>query len=163
MDMSVTPPHGVSSIMRSCKAKASGGYDEITTPLPNACSCGRSTIPGYLCNPSVLTGTFPDWLTAADIRPLVTKGGTEIPSNYRPISLLPAFPHIIEKVMYRRLLTHFATNGILSRSRFGFLKGSDIEKAVYTFGANVRTSLDDTLQAAGIVCGLSKAFDCVAP
>ena len=43
--------------------------------------------------------------------------------NYRPVSTLPIFRKIIEKVIYSRLYQYFVTRDILSNNQFGFRKG----------------------------------------
>lgn len=161
MSMKLTTPLEVMSTIKSLKSKNSSGYDNISTNLIKQCSSEFSDILSYLCNQSFISGTVPEWLKYAEVKPLYKKGDKEIPSNFRPISLLPAFSKILEKIMYSRLLEHLTTNEILSASQFGFLKGSDIEKAIYTYSENVLNALDNKLQATGIFCDLSKAFDCV--
>lgn len=161
MEITLTSPKEIASIIKSLKSKNSSGYDNISTKLIKECSHEFSFILSYLCNQSLISGTFPDWLKYAEVKPLYKKGDKEVPSNYRPISLLPAFSKIFEKVMFKRLLKQLTANDVLSKSQFGFIKGSDIEKAIYTYSENVLNSLDNKLETTGIFCDLSKAFDCV--
>jgi len=49
------------------------------------------------------TGTFPDILKFSGIKPIYIKGDKTLITNYRPISLLPVFSKIFEKIMYKRL------------------------------------------------------------
>ena len=46
---------------------------------------------------------FPDNLKIAKVVPLFESGDSEIPTNYRPISVLTYFSKIFEKVLYGRL------------------------------------------------------------
>jgi hypothetical protein len=63
------------------------------------------------------------------IRPIL-KGGDEINiSNYRPISILPVFSKILEKIMYKRLNSFIEKNNVLSNEQFGFRQGKSIDKA----------------------------------
>jgi hypothetical protein len=41
-------------------------------------------------------------------------------SNYRPISLLPAFCKVFKKVLYVRMYQHLINNNILTDEQFGF-------------------------------------------
>ena len=68
----------------------------------------------YLYNLSIKTGTFPnDWKTAVVTPIFKNRGKTENPSNYRPISLLPAvgkiLDHIQSQALCRRCFTNFYT------------------------------------------------------
>ena len=40
--------------------------------------------------------------------------------NYRPISALPCFSKILERIMYKRLYNHLLNQNILYRKQFGF-------------------------------------------
>jgi hypothetical protein len=50
-----------------------------------------------------------------EVKPLYKKGDKVEISNYRPISLLPTFSKIIEKVIYKRLYSHLNRNNILAK------------------------------------------------
>ena len=43
-----------------------------------------------------------------------------IPTNYRPISILPAISKIIERVMHTQLLEYFQAGNLLANSQSGF-------------------------------------------
>jgi len=49
-------------------------------------------------------GNYPERLKFSLIKPIYKSGDKSSPSNYRPISLLPAFSKIFGKVIYKRLL-----------------------------------------------------------
>ena len=56
-----------------------------------------------LFNSSLLTGVFPNCFKIARVIPLHKKGSTMHYNNYRPISLLPIFSKILEKLVFNRL------------------------------------------------------------
>ena len=51
-------------------------------------------------------------------------------NNYRPISLLPTFSKILEKIIFNRLSSFFNKNNILYKSQLGFQKGHSTEHAL---------------------------------
>ena len=73
-----------------------------------------------LVNQSFQSGIFPDKLKLAKVISLFKKGNTELPANYRPISILPIFSKIFEKLMYRRLYRFLEIHESLYSLQFGF-------------------------------------------
>ena len=58
-------------------------------------------------------------------------------ANYRPISILPSFSKILEKIMYIRLMNHLETNNILAAEQFGFRTSFSTEQASFSFINNI--------------------------
>ena len=56
----------------------------------------------------------------AKVIPLFKSGDDKLFSNYRPVSILPIFSKLIERIMYNRLVT-FMEN-MLNDNQFGFRK-----------------------------------------
>jgi hypothetical protein len=68
----------------------------------------------------MMTGTFPSRLKYTLIIPIFKNGDKKKIANYRPISLLPSFSKILEKIMYSRLMNYVVTNNILAQEQYGF-------------------------------------------
>ena len=98
------------------------------------------------------------WVTQ---KPLFKKGRKNEITNYRPISLLPSLSKIIEKIIYKRLISYLNENNILANEQFGFKKNATTNMATYTLLNNIQLSLDKKWLVGGIFCDLQKAFDCV--
>ena len=54
------------------------------------------------------TGIFPKILKIGKATPVYTKGDPQLFDNYRPISILPIFQKIFEKIVYLRIYSFFA-------------------------------------------------------
>jgi len=52
-------------------------------------------------------------------------------SNYRPISLLPSFSKVFEKVLYVRMYQHLINNNVLVDEQFGFRTNSSTVTATF--------------------------------
>jgi hypothetical protein len=85
---------------------------------------------------------------------LYKRGDKSDLANYRPISLLPTFSKIIEKIIYKRLYSHIP-------EQFGFRENSSTEMATHTLLKNVLSCLEDKNYVGGLFCDLQKAVDCV--
>ena len=63
------------------------------------------------------TGIFPDDWKKAKVHPIFKSDERNIPSNYRPISILPAISKIIERAMCTQLLEYFQACYLLTESQ----------------------------------------------
>jgi hypothetical protein len=61
----------------------------------------------------MLSGIFSTRLKYATIEPVLKNGDNKNVANYIPISILPSFSKILEKIIYVRLMNHLETNNIL--------------------------------------------------
>ena len=61
----------------------------------------------HIINLSLTFGIVPDQLKVARVTPLFKSGDLTFFSNYRPLSVLPPFSKILERVIYIRLLDYF--------------------------------------------------------
>ena len=106
-------------------------------------------------------GIFPDVLKVGKITPVFKKGDSELLENYRPISTLPIFGKIFEKVIYTRLYSFFTSQNLLYDKQFGFRKSHSTGHAL---NHSVTHIINQTLQknfVLGIFIDLSKAFDTI--
>jgi len=81
--------------------------------------------------------------------------------NFRPISLLPSFSKIFEKVIYNRLHDHIINNNILSQEQFGFRKNLSTDTASSNLINSILLAFNNKLTVGGIFCDLTKAFNSV--
>ena len=70
----------------------------------------------------MIIGKFPDMLKTGKITPIYKKEDEEQLENYRPISTLPIFGKIFEKLIYKRLDNFFVAQNLLHDKQFGFRK-----------------------------------------
>ena len=58
-----------------------------------------------MINASIESGHVPDTMKLAKVIPIYKSKDKQMLNNYRPISLLPIFSKILEKVVYQMLFT----------------------------------------------------------
>ena len=97
----------------------------------------------------------------ARVIPLFKTGNTKEFSNYRPISLLPQFSKILEKMYHSRLMAFIDSNQILYKSQYGFRKQMSTSLAIIELVEEITNSLDNHESTVGVFIDLKKAFDTV--
>ena len=65
-------------------------------------------------------GVFPEVLKTGNITPIYKKDDPQQFGNYRPVSVLPIFSKIFEKIIYSRLYSFLTTMNVIYESQFGF-------------------------------------------
>ena len=75
----------------------------------------------HLINCSLSAGICPDMSKIARVIPVYkNKGENYLFTNYRPISKLPVFSKIIEKLVYNKIFDFLVRYEILFKSQYGF-------------------------------------------
>ena len=113
-------------------------------------------------NLSFSQGEFPSPLKIATVTPIFKAGDPELPTNYRPISILPVFTKVIEKIVCKRLNKYLHDKDILSKSQFGFRRGLSTEMPLVLTTNFIHNALDQGDHVLGIFLDLEKAFDVVS-
>ena len=115
----------------------------------------------FIYNLSLSTGTVPAQLKLAKVIPINKKGDRCSPGNYRPISMLSVFDKILEKLLYKRLISFLEKHDILNKHQFGFRTGHSTTHALVEVMDELYASFDDGNFALGVFLDLQKAFDTV--
>ena len=106
-------------------------------------------------------GKFPDALKLGKVTPVFKKGNPEILGNYRPVSTLPIFGKIFEKIIYSRIYRYAVSQNILNENQFGFRQSHSTCHAVNYSVSLIQETLQKNRHVIGIFIDLSKAFDTI--
>ena len=104
---------------------------------------------------------FLESLKIAKVIPALKAGDPTLFSYYRPISILPAFSKLFEKVMYNRLINFLNLHNILYSKQFGFRNNHSTALALIDLINNISSAIDRNETTLGIFLDLSKAFDTI--
>ena len=147
--------------LRSLKPNKSRGYDNISSNVVNETSDIFFTHLKYIFNLSLQQGVFPENLKLTKVSPVYKKDEEFLLTNYRPISVLPCFSKLLERIMYNRLFKYLSENSILYKKQFGFQTSHRTEHAILLLINQLYQSFDESKFTLGIFNDLSKAFDTV--
>lgn len=137
------------------------GYDNISLRALKENKLVLIPILTHLINIVIQKSSFPDCLKIARVTPLFKKGNKSDPTNYRPISILPALSKILEKCLSIQIQNYLELNNILSPKQFGFRKGKSTTGAINCLMEFLYTNFDQSKITQGVFLDFSKAFDTI--
>ena len=82
-------------------------------------------------------------------------------SNYRPVSVLPVFSKLLERLMYNRLLSFINKYKLLYSYQFGFRAEHSPNLAMIFLVDKISNALEKGDYVLGLFLDFSKAFDTV--
>ena len=116
----------------------------------------------YICdsiNSCIINSVFPEELKWADILPVFKKGDRTDCANYRPISILPTFSKVFERIIFNQINRFFQDK--FSNFLCGFRKGFSTQTALIRLLQKWQKSLDHKDIIGTVLIDLSKAYDCI--
>jgi retron-type reverse transcriptase len=112
-------------------------------------------------NKCLQEGHFPDELKTGRISPIYKKEDEQLLENYRPVSTLPVFGKILQKLIYSRLHSFLISKGIIHENQLGFRKGHSTSHALNYSVEHIQSLIKTKEHVLGIFIDLSKAFDTI--
>src|SRR5437867_11859207 len=104
---------------------------------------------------------FPLQLKLAKVCPICKSGSDKDFNNYRPISVLPSFSKIFEKLVYNRLYSFLTKHNLITNSQYGFRGQHSTYMAHLDLYDKISNIVDERQIPLGIFIDLQKAFDTV--
>ena len=97
----------------------------------------------------------------ANIIPVHKKEAKYLVKNYRPISLLPIFGKVFEKLLFNFLFSHFDNNNLFSKSQSGFMPADCCISQLLSIKHEIQSSFDykPPSDVRAIFLDISRAFD----
>ena len=139
----------------------SAGHDQLPSFIIKKTIEYIKTPLTHIINRSLDKGIFPSQLKIAKLTPIYKKGNKKQFCNYRPISILPIFSKVFEKIVYQQLDHFFNSNNIINANQFGFRNKKSTSAAIIKLTDHILKSFDEHKYTVGIFLDLAKAFDTV--
>ena len=113
----------ITSIIKSLKPTKTHGADNISIRMIQLCGDSITLSLTLIFKFSVRNGIFPAIWKMANIIPVHKKEEKNIMKNYRPLSLLPIFAQVFERLLFNSLFAHFHDSDLFTKCQSGFIPG----------------------------------------
>jgi hypothetical protein len=151
----------VYTIVKNFNNKMCAGFDDVCLNIMKKTIKPILKTLVFIINQSLETGVVPDELKIALVTPIFKNGSKAELCNYRPISVLPSFSKIFEKIIFNRLTSFLDQKNVLISRQYGFRKGHSTNMALLKFHDLVTKSIESGKFTLGIFIDLEKAFDTI--
>ena len=156
-----TDPGEVANLIKKLDISKAGDIYGISPKLIKLAGDSFAHNLSLIFNKSINAGVFPHLLKVA-IVVTIHKGESKMETaNYRPISLLPIFGKIYEKIIFARLISFIDKHKILYNRQYGFQKDKSTEYALLDIVENIMNSLENKDSPCCVFLDFAKAFDTV--
>ena len=150
----------ISKIIKNLDNNKAPGVDNITNTIIKYLEPSLKILLHEMYNFSYEHSYFPKrWKTAKITMIYKNKGSKFDPSNYRPISLLPQFGKIFEKLISDKLYLWCDMNNILNQEQSGFRKGRSTNDHLFLLTQYVTEGFNQKKQTDAIFIDFEKCFD----
>lgn len=153
--------HELLKVVATFKGKYSTDYNDINMKLVKDIISYIVKPLTYIFNLSFQSRIFPDNMKIAKVIPIYKSGDRHNFTNYRPISFLPQFSKILEKLYELRLSNFLEKYELLTDNQYGFRKKRSTELAIMEMVERITTAVEIQEHSIGIFVDLKKAFDTI--
>ena len=161
MDFRPATLEEIVGIVRKLDPMKAAGHDGIEIRWAKECDSVVARVLCKLVNQSLNVGKVPSDVKIARVVPLFKSGDKECVNNYRPVSILPVFSKVIERIVNNRLTSHLEDLHLLSPFQYGFRRSSDTSSAAVDLISELQLNVDRNKKCALVSLDLCKAFDTV--
>ena len=156
-----TTPDEIVKIINNLDTKKSCDIYNISPDIVKLSSQVVADSLAIIFNRCIKEGNFPDPMKLAKIIPIHKGDSVLTVANYRPISLLPIFSKIMERLIYDQFIDYINEHKILSELQFGFQKNKSTEHAISSVISSITDAYTNQHSSFCIFLDFAKAFDTV--
>lgn len=150
----------ISDILIGMKSTAVG-FDGIDVHMIRLCSPFIVPFLTHIINTCILQNRFPKCWKEAVVTPLPKKNEVQDIKDLRPISILPVFSKILERVLESQIKNFVSSFNLLPDTQSGFRSGHSCTTALLCVTDDILQATDQGLVTVLVLLDYSKAFDTV--
>ena len=148
-------------IIRNLNVQKAHGHDDISIRVIKICEKSILKPLIILFKNSIKSSYYPDLWKKSNIIPVHKKNDKQLVNNYRPISLLPIFGKIFEKIIFNRISDFLLEKNLLNPNQSGFRPSDSCVNQLLSITHEIFVAFDcnPPLQVRSVFLDISKAFD----
>ena len=127
------------SILNSLQINKAHGPDNISVNMIKLCGNDLAAPLKLIFENILKTGIFPKQWKRANVH---KKESKQLIKNYHPISLLPIFAKVFEKIVFLHLYNHLTGNNLITNNQSGFRPGDSVTNQLIFLVHKILESFD---------------------
>ena len=132
-------------IIRSLDINKAHSYDNISVRIVKICDDAMKKPLSIIYKNFIRTGIYPNMWKKSNIFPVHRKGDQQIVNNYRPVSLLPIFGKVFEKIFLNSIVGYLQEDCLVCDSQSDFQPSDSCEHQLLSIVHDIYASFDCNL------------------
>lgn len=149
----------VKRILKGLDTNKAVGPDGVPAIVLKKCAAELTAPLCRLFSLSYRSACFPSSWKCAQVQPIPKKGKKTVPSNYRPIALVPIISKVMEKLINEQLLKYLESSNIISDRQYGFRKHRSTGDLLAYVTHLWTRAIESYGESRAVALDISKAFD----
>ena len=148
-------------IIRTLNINKAHGHDDISIRIIKTCDKSLIKPLTFLFKTSVRSSHYPDIWKKSNIIPVHKKNDKRLVNKYRPISLLPVFGKIFEKIIFNKIYKFLSEEKLLNPNQKGFRPSDSCINQLIEITHEIFKVFDcnPPLEVRSVFLDIPKAFD----
>ena len=137
------------------------GHDDISVRMVKICDDSIKKPLPIIYKNCIKTSIYTNAWKKYNIASVLKKGDKQVVNNYRPVSLLPIFGKVFEKILFNSIFEYLQESCLLCDNESGFQPSDSCEYQLLSIFQDIYASCDcnSSKDVRGIFLDIFKAFD----
>ena len=159
LDTIIFSKEDIYKIIKNLDPNKAHGHDMISIRMIKLCGISICKPLEIIFQNCLRSGKFPSEWKKANVVPTFKKGDKQCIKNYCPVSLLPVYGKVFERLPYNNTFSNFPENNLISPKQSGFRPGDFCTYQLLSIAHEILSVFDDGHEVRCVFLDISKAFD----